>query len=62
MRGFQHQRWHLDEMYVKLGDTMVYLWRAVDHKGELLESYVTLTRNKDAALASAVHIRLKAPS
>ena len=30
---------------------MVYLWRAVDHEGEVLESYVTRTRDKAAALA-----------
>ena len=42
--------WHLDEMYVKLGGEMVYLWRAVDQEGEILESYVTKTRDKDAAL------------
>ncbi len=30
---------------------VVYLWRAVDHEGEILESYVTKTRDKDAALA-----------
>jgi len=29
---------------------MVYLWRAVDHEGEILESYVTKTRDKAAAL------------
>ncbi len=28
-------------MYVKLNGEMVYLWRAVDHEGEILESYVT---------------------
>ena len=51
MRGFRHWQWHLDEMYVKLNGEMVYLWRAVDHEGEILESYVTRTRDKDAALA-----------
>jgi putative transposase len=51
MRGFRHWRWHLDEMYVKLNGEMVYLWRAVDHEGEILESYVTKTRDKTAALA-----------
>ena len=51
MRGFRHWRWHLDEMYVKLNGEMVYLWHAVDHEGEILESYVTRTRDKDAALA-----------
>ena len=50
MRGFRHWRWHLEEMYVKLNGEMVYLWRAVDHEGEILESIVTKTRDKDAAL------------
>src|ERR1043165_9263487 len=50
MRGFRHWRWHLDEMYVKLNGEMVYLWRAVDHEGEVLESYVTKSRDKAAAL------------
>ncbi len=50
MRGFRHWRWHLDEVYVKLNGEMVYLWRAVDHEGEVLESFVTKTRDKEAAL------------
>ena len=50
MRGFRHRRWHLDEMYVKLNGEMVYLWRAVDHEGEVLERYVIRTRDKAAAL------------
>ena len=50
MRGFRHWRWHLDGMYVKLNGEMVYLWRAVDHEGEILESFVTKTRDKQAAL------------
>jgi putative transposase len=33
-------------MYVKLGGEMVYLWRAVNHEGELLESYNTKSRDK----------------
>jgi putative transposase len=51
MRGFRQWRWHLDEMYVKLNGEMVYLWRAVDHEGEILESFVTKKRDKSAALA-----------
>lgn len=51
MRGIPHWRWHLDEMYVKLNGEMVYLWRAVDHEGEILESFITKTRDKAAALA-----------
>ena len=52
MKGFHQWRWHLDEMYVKLNGEMVYLWRPVDHDGEVLESYVTKKRDKSAALAS----------
>jgi len=45
-----HWRWHLDEMFVKINGEMRYLWRAVDHEGEVLESFVTKTRDKKAAL------------
>jgi putative transposase len=51
MRGFRHWRWHLDEVFVKINGERHYLWRAVDHEGEILESYVTKKRNKSAALA-----------
>ena len=51
MKGFRHWRWHLDEMYVKLNGGMVYLWRAVDQEGEILESFVTRKRDKAAALS-----------
>jgi putative transposase len=50
MRGFRHWKWHLDEMYVRINGEMMYMWRAVDHEGEVLESYVTKTRDKRAAL------------
>jgi len=50
MRQFTHWRWHLDEVYVKVGGEMRYLWRAVDHEGEVLESFVTVERDKVAAL------------
>src|SRR5690606_38766471 len=43
-------KWHLDEMYVKINGEMHYLWRAVDHEGEVLESFVTKTRDRKAAL------------
>jgi putative transposase len=36
LRGFRHWRWHLDEVYAKLNGVMAYLWRAVDHEGEIL--------------------------
>jgi len=43
-------RWHLDEIFVKINGERHYLWRAVDHEGEVLESFVTKTRDKKAAL------------
>jgi len=39
-----------NEMYVKINGEMHYLWRAVDHEGEVLESFTTRTRDKAAAL------------
>ena len=42
--------WHLDEVFVKINGELHYLWRAVDHEGEVLEAYVTKTRNRKAAL------------
>lgn len=50
MRGFRQWRWHLDEMFVKINGETHYLWRAVDHEGEVLETYVTKKRDKKAAL------------
>lgn len=35
---------------MKINGEMHYLWRAVDQEGEVLESYVTKTRDKVAAL------------
>src|SRR6056297_2758154 len=43
-------RWHLDEMFVNYNGERHYLWRAVDHEGEVLESFVTKTRDKKTAL------------
>ena len=51
MRGFRHWRWHVDKAYVRINGEMHYLWRAVDHEGEILESYVTRKLDKSAALA-----------
>ena len=43
-------QWHLGEVYVKINGVTHYLWRAVDHEGEVLESIVTKTRDRKAAL------------
>ena len=50
MRGFRHWRWHVDEVFVKINGERHYQWRAVDHEGEILESYVAKKRDKSAAL------------
>ena len=50
MRGCKHWRWHLDEVFVKINGVTHYLWRAVDHEGEVLESVVFKTRDRNAVL------------
>ena len=43
-------RWHLDEVFVSINGKNVYLWRAVDCEGEVLDVLVQSRRNKRAAL------------
>ncbi len=43
-------RWHLDEMSVAIGGERVWLWRAVDHEGEVLDLLVQPRRDKAAAV------------
>jgi putative transposase len=50
MRAFSSWRWHVDEVFVKINGERHYLWRAVDHEGEVLETVATKRRNKKAAL------------
>jgi putative transposase len=45
-----HAVWHLHEVYLKIDGRMVYLWRAVDAEGEVLDVLVQSKRNKHAAL------------
>jgi len=49
-RPFPTGRWHLDEMVVKIRGQRMYLWRAVDDEGEVLDVLVQQRRNKAAAL------------
>jgi len=42
--------WHLDEVFIKLDRRLVYLWRAVDAEGEVLDVLVQSKRDKRAAL------------
>jgi len=48
--AYSNWRWHLDEVFVKINGGTHYLWRAVDHEGEVLESFVTKRRDRKAAL------------
>lgn len=50
LRQHTQWQWHLDEVFVKINGTQHYLWRAVDHEGEVLECFVTKKRDKLAAL------------
>ena len=43
-------RWHLDEMVVRIAGKRMYLWRAVDDEGEVLDLLVQRRRNSRAAL------------
>ena len=48
-RPVPHRRWHLDEMFVRIGGKQMYLWRAVDAEGEVLEVLVQARRDAAAA-------------
>lgn len=50
LRSGPQWRWHLDELFVKINGERRNLWRKVDHKDEVLESYVTTTPDERAAL------------
>ena len=50
LRGCLQWRWHLDEVFAKVNGKLCYLWRAVNHEGEVLEAVVTAKRDKTAAL------------
>ena len=42
------ERWHLDEMVVRIAGKRMYLWRAVDHEGEVLDMLVQRRRDTQA--------------
>ena len=49
-RGRADSVWHLDEMVVRINGTRMFMWRAVDGEGEVLDVLVQKRRNKAAAL------------
>ena len=48
--NWSNWRWHLDEVFVRINGERHYLWRAVDHEGEVLEAFSTRRRDRRAAL------------
>jgi putative transposase len=49
-RSYSLWRWHLDEVFVRINGETHYLWRAVDHEGEVLDVFATKRRDRKAAL------------
>ena len=49
-RSYSLWRRHLDEVFVRINGEIHFLWRAVDHEGEVLEVFVTKRRDRRAAL------------
>lgn len=47
---YSNWRWHLDEVFVQINGETHYLWRAVDHEGEVLEVFASKRRDRKAAL------------
>ena len=43
-------RWHLDEVFVSINGRQLYVWRAVDSEGEVLDILVQPRRDRKAAL------------
>ena len=50
LQAYSTWRWHLDEVFVKINGETHYLWWAVDHEGEVLETYITKRHDRPAAL------------
>ena len=48
LRAVPQWRWNLDEVFVKINGQTHYLWRAVDHEGEVLEVFATKRRDRKA--------------
>jgi len=49
-RSYSQWRWHLDEVFARINGATHYLWRAVDHEGEVLEVFATKCRHRKTAL------------
>ena len=54
-RSFSQWRRRLDEVFVRINGETHYLWRAVDHEGEVLEVFATKRRDRKAAGVPEAH-------
>jgi len=61
-RPAPHRRWHLDEMFVRIGSKPMYLWRAVDAEGEVLEVLVQARRRAESRRTESDNRNSKAGS
>jgi putative transposase len=50
MCAYSNWQWHLDEVFVKVKGESHYLWRSMNHEGEVLESFFTKRCDRKAAL------------
>lgn len=50
MRSEPSSTWHVDEVFLRIGGKQMYLWRAVDNEGEVLDILLQSKRNKIAAI------------
>ena len=50
MRAYSNWQWHLNDVFVRINGETHYLWQAVDHYSEVIESYVTKRRDRKTAL------------
>jgi transposase-like protein len=50
-------RWHVDETYVKVAGRWVYLYRAIDQYGQVIDVYASTRRDSEAACRFFQHAR-----
>ena len=53
--SYSRWRWHLDDVFVRINGKTHYLWRAVDHEGEVLEVFAMKRRDRRAAIKFLKH-------
>lgn len=59
MRPIPSSKWHIDEVFLKIGGKQMYLWRAIDDEGEVLNVLLQSRRNKAAAVKFLRHMLKK---